>query len=131
MVEVFNANPTIFKPVKSDKKHSESLWIDDDEQAQLDIDDNEPEPIDRDEIYGMHPGRADMMPPNFEIELVRTIYDPEHPNTLEELNVVSAPQITITGNRILVEFTPTVPHCGMSTLIGAFPSCGRYFVSSV
>ncbi|KAF9049219.1 hypothetical protein BDZ89DRAFT_1006565 [Hymenopellis radicata] len=101
MVEVFNPNPVIFKPVKSDKKHSSSLWIDDDGQPQVDGGDHV-EPIDQDEIY----------------ELVRTIYDPEHPNTLEELNVVSAPQINVSGNRILVEFTPTVPHCGASTLIG-------------
>lgn len=52
------------------------------------------------------------------IDLIRSIYDPEHPNTLEELRVVSAPQITVGTNQISVEFTPTVPHCGMSTLIG-------------
>lgn len=50
--------------------------------------------------------------------------------TLEQLAVVSAPQITFdspssslgsNGRRsITVEFTPTVPHCGMSTFIGAF-----------
>jgi hypothetical protein len=38
--------------------------------------------------------------------------------TLEQLAVVSAPQITVDPGRVLVEFTPTVPHCGMSTLIG-------------
>ncbi len=54
----------------------------------------------------------------FSAELIRSIYDPEHPNTLEELRVVSAPQITIKENYLKVEFTPTVPHCGMSTLIG-------------
>lgn len=52
------------------------------------------------------------------VDLIRSISDPEHPNSLEELRVVSAPQITITGNCVNVEFTPTVPHCGMSTLIG-------------
>ncbi|KAL1681226.1 hypothetical protein EV122DRAFT_261383 [Schizophyllum commune] len=61
-----------------------------------------PEPIDQEEIF----------------DLIRNIYDPEHPNTLEELRVVSAPQIAIDRNFIDVEFTPTVPHCGMSTLIG-------------
>ena len=43
--------------------------------------------------------------------------------TLEQLAVVSAPQITFDTkfpDRISVEFTPTVPHCGMSTFIGAF-----------
>jgi len=52
------------------------------------------------------------------IDLIRSISDPEHPNTLEELRVVSAPQILVKGNCVTVEFTPTVPHCGMSTLIG-------------
>lgn len=52
------------------------------------------------------------------IDLIRSIYDPEHPNTLEELRVVSAPQIEVGENHVFVEFTPTVPHCGMSTLIG-------------
>jgi metal-sulfur cluster biosynthetic enzyme len=51
-------------------------------------------------------------------DLIRSISDPEHPNTLEELRVVSAPQIQVGQNHIKVEFTPTVPHCGMSTLIG-------------
>ena len=43
--------------------------------------------------------------------------------SLEQLAVVSAPQITfdaIHPNRLTVEFTPTVPHCGMSTFIGAY-----------
>lgn len=52
------------------------------------------------------------------LDLIRSIYDPEHPNTLEELRVVSAPQVLVGHNRVKVEFTPTVPHCGMSTLIG-------------
>jgi len=64
--------------------------------------DDDVEPIDQDEIF----------------ELLRTITDPEHPNTLEELRVVSAEQIEVGENHIVVEFTPTVPHCGMSTLIG-------------
>lgn len=44
--------------------------------------------------------------------------------TLEELMVVSAPQCSVSNetNRVLIEFTPTVPHCGMSTVIGALYS---------
>jgi len=56
------------------------------------------------------------------IDLVRFITDPEHKHmTLEELMVVSAPQCSVSNetNRVLIEFTPTVPHCGMSTVIGA------------
>jgi len=62
----------------------------------------EAEPIDGDEIY----------------DLLRSITDPEHPLTLENLGVVSAEQITVNGDHVLVQFTPTVPHCGMATLIG-------------
>jgi hypothetical protein len=58
------------------------------------------------------------------VDLIRSINDPEHPNTLEQLRVVSAPQIHVGDNHITVEFTPTVPHCGMSTLIGE-STCGR------
>jgi len=101
---VFNPNPTIFSPSKplgrKSGSESKSLWIDDVCESQKETD--EVEPIDQDEIF----------------DLIRSINDPEHPNTLEELRVVSAPQITIGENRIVVEFTPTVPHCGMSTLIG-------------
>lgn len=51
-------------------------------------------------------------------DLIRTVNDPEHPLTLEQLAVVSEPQVNVKGNHVLVEFTPTVPHCGASTLIG-------------
>jgi len=55
------------------------------------------------------------------LDLIRSISDPEHPLTLEQLAVVSAPQITVTHHprpHVLVEFTPTIPHCSMATLIG-------------
>lgn len=52
------------------------------------------------------------------LDLIRSITDPEHPLTLEELAVVSVSQVKVSPNHILVEFTPTVPHCGASTLIG-------------
>lgn len=54
-------------------------------------------------------------------DLIRTINDPEHPLTLEQLNVVQPAHITITNTphtSISVEFTPTIPHCSMATLIG-------------
>ncbi|KAF8655841.1 hypothetical protein AX16_002925 [Volvariella volvacea WC 439] len=102
--EIYNPNPTVFSPVAPVGRKSDysglSLWVDEDEQSEED--DEGVDPIDRDEIFN----------------LIRFIYDPEHPNTLEQLRVVSAPQITVERNRIDVEFTPTVPHCGMSTLIG-------------
>ncbi|CAK9799390.1 MIP18 family protein galla-2 [Anthophora quadrimaculata] len=53
-------------------------------------------------------------------DLIRNINDPEHPLTLEELNVVEQSLIEIDNkaNRIYVKFTPTIPHCSMATLIG-------------
>ena len=54
------------------------------------------------------------------IDLIRHINDPEHPLTLEELNVVQEDLICINNkeNSISVHFTPTIPHCSMATLIG-------------
>ncbi|NXA35007.1 MIP18 protein, partial [Eudromia elegans] len=57
-------------------------------------------------------------------DLIRSINDPEHPLTLEELNVVEqvhrAPctQVSDTESTVAVAFTPTIPHCSMATLIG-------------
>ncbi|KII89277.1 hypothetical protein PLICRDRAFT_109671 [Plicaturopsis crispa FD-325 SS-3] len=104
---IFNANPTIFAPAQqpssSSRDAGRSLWIADSDESEpgSDTDDGAVEAIDRDEIF----------------DLIRGIYDPEHPNTLEELHVVSAAQISV-HSLVTVEFTPTVPHCGMSTLIG-------------
>ncbi|KAF9030783.1 FAM96B protein [Panaeolus papilionaceus] len=102
--EVFNPNPIVFSTAKSDSRKlelsSQSLWLDDPSSSESESD--QVDPIDQHEIF----------------DLIRAIYDPEHPNTLEELRVVSAPQIIIGPNHVKVEFTPTVPHCGMSTLIG-------------
>lgn len=55
-----------------------------------------------------------------DVDLIRGINDPEHPLTLEQLNVVQKAHITVDDgeNSILVEFTPTIPHCSMATLIG-------------
>jgi metal-sulfur cluster biosynthetic enzyme len=52
------------------------------------------------------------------IDLIRSITDPEHPHTLENLLVVSQGQVKISGDLVIVEFTPTVPHCGAATIIG-------------
>ena len=53
-------------------------------------------------------------------DLIRHIKDPEHPLSLEELNVVqlSGVHVDDAGSRVTLVFTPTVPHCSMSTLIG-------------
>ncbi|KAK2962746.1 putative Cytosolic iron-sulfur assembly component 2A [Blattamonas nauphoetae] len=51
---------------------------------------------------------------------IRGIIDPEIPNTLEDLKVVSPESVTIVPERKLVKiiFTPTVPHCTLCMLIG-------------
>ncbi|XP_072763806.1 MIP18 family protein galla-2 [Anoplolepis gracilipes] len=53
-------------------------------------------------------------------DIIRNINDPEHPLTLEELNVVEQGLIEVDdkGNKVDVKFTPTIPHCSMATLIG-------------
>ncbi|XP_025833435.1 MIP18 family protein galla-1-like [Agrilus planipennis] len=55
---------------------------------------------------------------------IRTIKDPEKPNTLEELKVVYENGVQVRKsvaenlNVVRIEFNPTVPHCSLATLIG-------------
>ncbi|XP_046751665.1 MIP18 family protein galla-1 [Diprion similis] len=57
-------------------------------------------------------------------DLLRTIKDPEKPQTLEELDVVYEDCVYINKpttkgvSVIRIEFNPTVPHCSLATLIG-------------
>lgn len=53
-------------------------------------------------------------------DLIRNINDPEHPNTLEDLNVVDPNNVEVDQDdrTVAVRFTPTIPHCSMATLIG-------------
>ncbi|KAI5178371.1 hypothetical protein PAEPH01_2553 [Pancytospora epiphaga] len=70
-------------------------------------------------------------------EIIRDIKDPEHPYSLEQLNVVSKSDIFIDETEgcngkdsgvcctvglpipcVTVIFTPTVPHCSMASMIG-------------
>ncbi|CDW72084.1 UNKNOWN [Stylonychia lemnae] len=53
-------------------------------------------------------------------DVIATIKDPEHPLTLEQLDVVKPHLITVDNENyyIRVEFTPTIPNCSMATLIG-------------
>ena len=51
-------------------------------------------------------------------DIIKNINDPEHPLTLQQLNVVSKRLIKIKENIIKVYFCPTIPNCSMSTLIG-------------
>lgn len=53
-------------------------------------------------------------------DMIRNIQDPEHPLTLEELNVVDLESISLDNSKNLckIQFTPTIPHCSLATLIG-------------
>jgi metal-sulfur cluster biosynthetic enzyme len=58
---------------------------------------------------------------SFEVfDLIRGINDPEHPHTLEQLKVVQYDLLHVdnSSSKIDIQFTPTIPHCSMSTLIG-------------
>jgi metal-sulfur cluster biosynthetic enzyme len=99
MTALVNANPVVFDRVSG----LETARSPDDARKQF-LDDDERDPIDALEVY----------------ELLRDIKDPEHPNTLEQLRVVEPKLIRVDDDRsrIFVQFTPTVPHCSMTTLIG-------------
>ncbi|XP_034943460.1 MIP18 family protein galla-2 [Chelonus insularis] len=53
-------------------------------------------------------------------DLIKNINDPEHPLTLEQLHVVEQDLIDVDNkkNTVKVNFTPTIPHCSMATIIG-------------
>lgn len=90
---LINANPTIYNTKNIVRKETEAEY-----------DDNIEDPIDSQEIF----------------DLIRSISDPEHPLTLEQLNVTQFEHIEVDNenNKVLIEFTPTIPHCSMATLIG-------------
>lgn len=57
------------------------------------------------------------------LDVIRTIRDPEKPNTLEELDVVTEKCVEVQDlgddeYLIIIRFSPTVPHCSLATLIG-------------
>ncbi|XP_029377312.1 cytosolic iron-sulfur assembly component 2B [Echeneis naucrates] len=87
-----NANPVIFQ------RSGERLMTASEE------DEDVHDPIDDREIF----------------DLIRSINDPEHPLSLEELNVVEQDRVKVNDveSTVGVEFTPTIPHCSMATLIG-------------
>lgn len=59
-------------------------------------------------------------------DTIRDIRDPEHPHSLEELSVVDMESIKVVAppndspgyGRVLINFTPTVPHCSLASIIG-------------
>uniref|UniRef100_A0A7S1W8Y5 MIP18 family-like domain-containing protein n=1 Tax=Neobodo designis TaxID=312471 RepID=A0A7S1W8Y5_NEODS len=95
MAQGDNPNPEIHTAVAL---HSDA------QREALEEDEDVRDPVDALEVY----------------ELLRGIKDPEHPNSLEQLRVVNLPDIHVDDerSRVKVLFTPTVPHCSMTTLIG-------------
>ncbi|NXR00026.1 MIP18 protein, partial [Sagittarius serpentarius] len=85
-------------------------------------DDELPDSIDDREIFDILPGGSVPLRSAFlnRAHLIRSINDPEHPLTLEELNVVEQVRVKVNDaeSTVAVEFTPTIPHCSMATLIG-------------
>ncbi|XP_067664942.1 cytosolic iron-sulfur assembly component 2A-like [Haliotis asinina] len=56
-------------------------------------------------------------------DIIRDVRDPEKPETLEELNVISEEGVHVSrlqDGQLLVKltFVPTVPHCSLASLIG-------------
>ncbi|TSK20060.1 Mitotic spindle-associated MMXD complex subunit MIP18 [Bagarius yarrelli] len=109
-----NANPLIYQ------RSGERLLTANEE------DDGVPDPIDDREIFDilcyicrkvLHTVYSTLTPC---LHHIRSINDPEHPLSLEELNVVEQVRVKVNDEESLVsvEFTPTIPHCSMATLIG-------------
>ena len=92
MAKLENANPLVFQRTDARQVLPEEL------------DDSVHDEIDAREVF----------------DLLRSINDPEHPLTLEELNVIQEAHVEVNDseNRVAVYFTPTIPHCSMATLIG-------------
>eukprot|EP00037_Helgoeca_nana_P033020 m.416318 g.416318 ORF g.416318 m.416318 type:complete len:158 (-) comp29929_c0_seq1:443-916(-) len=90
--ELENANPERVS-VAAERQDSPSDW-----------DNDVADPVDTREVF----------------DLIRNISDPEHPNSLEELRVLRLEHIEVDDvkNSVDVQFTPTIPHCSMATLIG-------------
>ncbi|XP_055842084.1 MIP18 family protein galla-2 [Episyrphus balteatus] len=90
--EIENINPNVYGKCKERETTA------DEENESI------PDPFDSREIF----------------DLIRSINDPEHPLSLEELHVVQEDLIKVNdeANEVSIHFTPTIPHCSMATLIG-------------
>lgn len=73
-----------------------------------------------DDLDGYLESKRDAFTPEEIFTHIRHLNDPEHPLTLEQLHVVCIEHIAVddAANTVLVQFTPTIPHCSMATLIG-------------
>ncbi len=72
------------------------------------------EPLTAEEVFGASRAAREAA------ELIRHLNDPEHPLTLEQLHVTQLALVRVDDARseVDVQFTPTIPHCSMATLIG-------------
>ncbi|OLL25469.1 MIP18 family protein [Neolecta irregularis DAH-3] len=98
-----NSNPNVLPPSAILARSITKDW----DVIATEIDQDERDPIDAQEIY----------------DLLKDISDPEHPLTLSQLAVVQLTQIYVTDHpaapsKVVVEITPTIPHCSLATLIG-------------
>jgi metal-sulfur cluster biosynthetic enzyme len=126
MPELINANPTVIAASAIPSRVSKSspdpfqdlLAPAPVSEEWIPQDDDQPESFDAQEIYGMSETES------LTSDLLSNISDPEHPLTLSQLAVVQLPHITVHDDpaspmsSVLVEITPTIPHCSMATLIG-------------
>ena len=95
-----NANPTVYT-----SKQATAVTLDPLDLVDAScLDEGIFEPIDSGEVF----------------DHIRNLIDPEHPLTLEQLNVVNVEHVMVddSKNTVFVQFTPTIPHCSMATLIG-------------
>ena len=102
-----NSNPTLFD-VAEERRADQDLEREADPDAR--------DPLDSLEVF----------------EMIRHIKDPEHPHTLEQLRVAKRDLISVDDARGLVKvnFTPTIPHCSMATLIGLCIRVNRHTACS-
>lgn len=105
-----NANPTVYSSTVSRNKIK---WSD------LDLEDGCDWVADY-AISSSTPRQRDAFDADEVFEIIRHINDPEHPLTLEQLKVVTVDAVVVDDAQSLVrvQFTPTIPHCNMATLIG-------------
>ena len=110
MADKLNANPKVLS-----KFEEPALSPEEAELTALLVDVVHPSPMEPADAMEREPITKEEV-----FELIRRIKDPEHPLSLEELNVVTLASVTVddSNSRVTLVFTPTVPHCSMSTLIG-------------
>eukprot|EP00796_Vickermania_ingenoplastis_P010151 gene10151-7108_t len=97
-MDLVNPEPRVFTP------EDRAAPLRSEAELTAELDEDVKDPLDAAEVF----------------QLIRNIRDPEHPLTLEELRVVEPSLITVNTLKkiVSVQFTPTVPHCSLTSLIG-------------